>query len=103
MRKPVDYCAIFHKTYSIKRRWYQIISKSNIWKYLSLYVHIAGYYWIDPNEGCVSDAEYVYCDFENKRACVQPKKENVRLLSSGFLILFMIAVNSFHLSHFRIQ
>lgn len=39
-----------------------------------------GFYWIDPNEGCISDAEYVYCDFENNRACVHPKKENVSLL-----------------------
>lgn len=39
----------------------------------------SGYYWIDPNEGCFSDAEYVYCDFENKRACVQPKKENISI------------------------
>lgn len=39
----------------------------------------SGYYWIDPNEGCISDAEYIYCDFEHKRACVDPKKENVRL------------------------
>ena len=48
-------------------------------------MHIAGYYWIDPNEGCFSDAEYVYCDFENKRACVQPKKENVRCNFQCFL------------------
>jgi len=39
----------------------------------------SGYYWIDPNEGCTSDAEYIYCDFENKRACVQPKKENITI------------------------
>ena len=44
-----------------------------------LCLSFAGYYWIDPNEGCTSDAEYIYCDFENKRACVQPKKENVSL------------------------
>lgn len=37
----------------------------------------SGYFWIDPNEGCISDAEYVYCDFENKKTCVQPKKENI--------------------------
>ena len=56
----------------------------NLNKAFTLYIVIivcgvcTGYYWIDPNEGCTSDAEYVFCDFENKRACVQPKKENVR-------------------------
>lgn len=39
----------------------------------------SGFYWIDPNEGCISDAEYVYCDFENNRACVHPKKENITI------------------------
>ncbi|KAJ7388060.1 Collagen, type I, alpha 2, partial [Desmophyllum pertusum] len=39
----------------------------------------SGYYWIDPNEGCISDAEFIHCDFENKRACVNPKKENITI------------------------
>ncbi|XP_078356101.1 collagen alpha chain-like [Oculina patagonica] len=39
----------------------------------------SGYYWIDPNEGCINDAEYIFCDFENKRACVDPKKENITI------------------------
>lgn len=38
-----------------------------------------GFYWIDFNEGCISDVEYVYCDFENNRVCVYLKKENVSL------------------------
>ena len=46
-----------------------------------------GYYWIDPNEGCIDDAEYIYCDFENKRACVDPKKENVSQVSKTVLTL----------------
>ena len=37
----------------------------------------SGEYWIDPNEGCSSDAEYVYCDFERGASCVYPKNKQV--------------------------
>ncbi|XP_078378137.1 uncharacterized protein LOC144661308 isoform X1 [Oculina patagonica] len=37
----------------------------------------SGKYWIDPNEGCTSDAEYVYCDFERGASCVFPKNQKV--------------------------
>ena len=36
-----------------------------------------GKYWIDPNEGCASDAEYVYCDFEKGATCVFPENREV--------------------------
>lgn len=38
-----------------------------------------GKYWIDPNEGCASDAEYVYCDFERGATCVFPENKEVGL------------------------
>ncbi|KAJ7370521.1 hypothetical protein OS493_031804 [Desmophyllum pertusum] len=38
----------------------------------------SGNYWIDPNEGCVSDAEHVYCDFEIGASCVFPKNKEVK-------------------------
>lgn len=37
----------------------------------------SGEYTIDPNEGCSSDAERVYCDFEKQATCVDPKKARV--------------------------
>ena len=37
-----------------------------------------GKYTIDPNEGCISDAVEVYCDFEKQATCVNPKKSKVR-------------------------
>lgn len=52
------------------------------------YLTHVGYYWIDPNEGCSSDAEYIYCDFENKRACVHPKKENVSLSEGSLQLIY---------------
>ena len=39
-------------------------------------------YWIDPNEGCNSDAEYVYCDFERNATCVSLENKEV---GSGML------------------
>lgn len=60
----------------------------------------SGYYWIDPNEGCVSDAEYIYCDFENKRACVDPKKENVSLPYANHICTLVLHMNS-KISTFR--
>lgn len=37
----------------------------------------SGEYLIDPNEGCSSDAVKVYCDFEKRATCVNPKKTKI--------------------------
>lgn len=37
-------------------------------------------YWVDPNEGCYNDAEYVYCDFERGATCVFPDSKEVRFI-----------------------
>ena len=47
----------------------------------------SGEYWIDPNEGCSSDAEYVYCDFERGASCVYPKNKQVWCNYLFFLFL----------------
>ena len=39
-----------------------------------------GKYWVDPNEGCYNDAEYVYCDFERGATCVFPDNKEVRFI-----------------------
>ena len=33
-----------------------------------------GYYWVDPNGGCIDDAIEVYCNFSNQRVqtCISP-------------------------------
>lgn len=58
----------------------------------------SGYYWIDPNEGCINDAEYIFCDFENKRACVDPKKENVSLPNADHICALV-----FHMREARLM
>ena len=37
----------------------------------------AGYYWVDPNQGCIEDAIEVYCNFTSGgETCVQPDDES---------------------------
>lgn len=37
-----------------------------------------GEYYIDPNEGCPSDAQKVYCDFKENATCVVPTVKLVK-------------------------
>ncbi|XP_044179036.1 collagen alpha chain-like [Acropora millepora] len=37
----------------------------------------SGRYWIDPNEGCINDALFVYCDFQKQANCIDPKKNKI--------------------------
>ena len=36
-----------------------------------------GFYWIDPNLGCSSDAILVYCDFTSNETCIYPNSSQV--------------------------
>jgi len=38
-----------------------------------------GWYYIDPNEGCSSDAQLVYCDFKQNETCVYPTNRTARI------------------------
>ena len=36
-----------------------------------------GFYWIDPNLGCSSDAIMVYCNFTSNETCIHPNSTQV--------------------------
>ena len=36
-----------------------------------------GFYWIDPNLGCSSDAILVYCNFTSNETCIHPNSTQV--------------------------
>ena len=36
-----------------------------------------GFYWIDPNLGCSSDAILVYCNFTSRETCIHPNSTQV--------------------------
>lgn len=54
--------------------------------YICAYNHILGFYWVDPNGGCVKDAVEVFCNFsaDHIKTCVHPihKQANVQSWSS---------------------
>ena len=37
----------------------------------------SGFYWIDPNLGCSSDAIMVYCNFTSNETCIHPNSTQV--------------------------
>ena len=39
----------------------------------------SGYYWIDPNLGCASDAVLVYCNFTSGETCIHTNSTQVGL------------------------
>lgn len=39
----------------------------------------SGKYWIDPNEGCAGDAEFIYCDFERGSTCISAEKKQITI------------------------
>ena len=36
-----------------------------------------GFYWIDPNQGCSSDAIKVFCDFTTRETCIYAHPESI--------------------------
>lgn len=38
---------------------------------------MTGFYWIDPNQGCIMDAIRVYCDFSTGETCINANPENI--------------------------
>lgn len=38
---------------------------------------IAGFYWIDPNQGCSADAIRAYCDFATGETCIHANPDNI--------------------------
>ena len=54
-----------------------------------------GKYWVDPNEGCYNDAEYVYCDFERGATCVFPDNKEVRFITTLIIIYLPFVIVNF--------
>lgn len=38
---------------------------------------LAGFYWIDPNQGCTMDAIKAYCDFTTGQTCIHAHPESI--------------------------
>lgn len=38
---------------------------------------MAGFYWIDPNQGCSADAIRAYCDFATGETCIHANPDNI--------------------------
>ena len=39
-----------------------------------------GFYWIDPNQGCSSDAILVHCNFTSSETCLYPNSTQVNTM-----------------------
>lgn len=37
---------------------------------------MAGFYWVDPNQGCTMDAIRVHCDFSTGETCIHANSES---------------------------
>ncbi|MEQ2208317.1 Collagen alpha-2(I) chain [Xenoophorus captivus] len=37
----------------------------------------SGFYWIDPNQGCINDAIKVFCDFTTRETCIYAHPESI--------------------------
>lgn len=37
----------------------------------------SGFYWIDPNQGCMNDAIKVFCDFTTRETCIYAHPESI--------------------------
>jgi len=38
---------------------------------------MAGFYWIDPNQGCSADAIRAYCDFATGETCIHANPDTI--------------------------
>lgn len=38
---------------------------------------LVGFYWIDPNQGCMNDAIKVFCDFTTRETCIHAHPESI--------------------------
>lgn len=38
---------------------------------------LVGFYWIDPNQGCINDAIKVFCDFTTRETCIYAHPESI--------------------------
>lgn len=47
------------------------------WTIVSISPPTAGFYWIDPNQGCTADAIRAYCDFTNGETCIYANPDNI--------------------------
>ena len=56
--------------------------------------HFVGFYWVDPNMGCKSDAIKVYCNITDHEiaTCVTPETSMVKILPHVFIFLQFCAV-----------
>ncbi|MEQ2167450.1 Collagen alpha-2(I) chain [Goodea atripinnis] len=41
------------------------------------FVGLPGFYWIDPNQGCINDAIKVFCDFTTRETCIYAHPESI--------------------------
>ena len=58
---------------------------------ISAFIIMIGFYWIDPNGGCINDAVRVFCNFSNEhvRTCIHPTTREAGLKAwSGDSIWF---------------
>ena len=72
----VFYCSV-HKT---RNCWPELILAG--WEILIFYFYTAvGFYWVDPNMGCKSDAIKVYCNITDYEiaTCVTPESSMVNI------------------------
>lgn len=42
-----------------------------------VFFFIAGFYWIDPNQGCTMDAIKAFCDFTTGQTCIYAQPESI--------------------------
>ena len=65
------------------------------YQFFLLFSFLQGKYWVDPNEGCYNDAEYVYCDFERGATCVFPDNKEVRFITTLLIIYLPFIIVNF--------
>lgn len=66
---------------------------------------LAGYYWIDPNGGCISDAVQVLCNFSSGavKTCIEPLQKESELRSwSGESVWFSTFKEGFQVINLQV-
>ena len=49
----------------------------------------SGFFWIDPNLGCSSDAVRVFCNFSSHQTCLYPQQHQVHLKIEIIATIFL--------------